>query len=84
MKLNGVTDAVAQILADKFGSMNVLARDTNGDGRVNVRDTNQTKSRSGQTLDQSTGIFRSDVNMDGRINVGDLNFVKAHSGTNLP
>ena len=61
--------------------MNVLAGDTNEDMRVNVGDTNQTKSRSGQTLDQNGGNFRSDVNLDGRINVGDTNFVKAHSGS---
>jgi hypothetical protein len=62
---------------------NVLAADTNEDKRTNVGDTNQTKSLSGQTLDQSSGNFKSDVNLDGRINVGDTNFVKAHSGANL-
>jgi len=64
--------------------MNVLAGDTNEDKRTNVGDTNQTKSRSGATLDQSSGTFKSDVNLDGRINVGDTNFVKAHSGNALP
>lgn len=63
--------------------MNVLAGDTNEDTRVNVGDTNQTKSRSGQPLTDGDN-FRSDVNLDGRINVGDTNFVKAHSGSNLP
>lgn len=61
--------------------MSILAGDTNADRRVNVGDTNQTKSRSGQTT--NNGNFRSDVNLDGRINVGDTNFVKSHSGDNL-
>ena len=59
--------------------MMVLAGDTDEDARVNVIDTNQTKSRSGQQTDQDN--FRTDVNLDGRINVGDTNFVKAHSGS---
>jgi hypothetical protein len=63
------------------GTMGILQGDTNADTRVNVGDTNQTKSRSGQITD---GVnFRSDVNLDGRINVGDTNFVKAHSGASL-
>jgi uncharacterized protein (TIGR02597 family) len=62
--------------------MGLLLGDTNQDGRVNVGDTNQTKSRSGQVTDINN--FRSDVNLDGRINVGDTNFVKAHSGSSLP
>jgi dockerin type I repeat protein len=61
--------------------MSLLPGDTNADRRVNVGDTNQTKSRSGQTT--NNGNFRSDVNLDGRINVGDTNFVKAHSGSSL-
>jgi hypothetical protein len=64
--------------------MAILAGDTNKDTRVNVGDTDQTKSLSGQTLDQNSGNFRNDVNLDGRINVGDTNFVKSHSGTVLP
>lgn len=62
--------------------MGVLAGDTNDDTRVNVGDTNQTKSRSGQTLGSTN--FRSDVNLDGRVNIGDTNFVKSRSGTGLP
>jgi hypothetical protein len=62
--------------------MSVLAGDSNGDRRVNVGDTNQTKSRSGQTALAEN--FRSDPNLDGRINVGDTNFVKSHSGTSIP
>jgi hypothetical protein len=63
------------------GTMGILQGDTNADTRVNVGDTNQTKSRSGQITDSNN--FRSDVNLDGRINVGDTNFVKAHSGNSL-
>jgi hypothetical protein len=63
-------------------SMNVLAGDTNADARVNVGDSNQTASRSGQVTDGTN--FPSDVNLDGRINVGDTNFVAAHSGDFLP
>jgi hypothetical protein len=39
------------------------------DTRVNVGDTNQTKSLSGQPLTDGDN-FHSDVNLDGRINVG--------------
>jgi hypothetical protein len=59
--------------------MTVMAGDTNEDTRVNVGDTNQTKSNSGSLTNQ--GNFRTDVNVDGRINVGDVNFVKAHAGS---
>jgi len=61
--------------------MVVLAGDTNEDTRVNVGDTNQTKSRSGYLTNEDN--FRSDVNLDGRINVGDTNFVKSNSGSSL-
>jgi len=64
-------DVVVQLL--------VLAGDTNEDTRVNVGDTNQTKSRSGSLTSEDN--FRSDLNLDGRINVGDTNFVKSRSGT---
>lgn len=56
----------------------VLAGDTNGDGRVNVADTNQTKAHSGEITNAENARF--DVNLDGRINVADVNFVKAHAG----
>jgi hypothetical protein len=62
--------------------MRVLAGDTNSDKRVNVGDTNQTASRSGQITDNTN--FTSDVNLDGRINVGDTNFAAAHSGNSVP
>jgi Zn-dependent metalloprotease len=62
--------------------MVVLPGDTNADRRVNVGDTNQTRSRSGQTTNNTNK--RSDVNLDGRINVGDTNFVRARSGDFVP
>ena len=62
--------------------MGVLAGDTNADRRVNVGDTNQTKSNSGEVANDDN--FRTDLNVDGRINVGDANFVKSKSGTVLP
>jgi hypothetical protein len=66
--------------------MGVLAGDTNADRRVNVGDTNETRSRSGQVLNpasQGSGIFRNDVNLDARINVGDTNFVRSRSGGSI-
>jgi hypothetical protein len=68
--------------ADAVVPMMVVAGDTDGDGRNNVVDTNETKSRSGQVTDDNN--FRSDVNLDGRINVADTNFVKAHAGSPPP
>jgi hypothetical protein len=56
-----------------------LSGDTNADIRVNVGDTNQTKSFAGEVTNAEN--FRCDVNLDGRINVGDTNFVKARSGS---
>jgi hypothetical protein len=81
--LNNVLDSQNNT-GNVAATMGVLIGDVNGDGRVNVGDTNQTKSLSGATLDQSSGNFRADVNVDGRINVGDTNFVKANSGSSLP
>jgi hypothetical protein len=59
----------------------VVAGDTNGDTRVNIEDTNQTKSNAGSLATDST--FRTDVNLDGRINIADTNFVKNHSGSSV-
>jgi len=64
--------------ADVTIPMRIVAGDTNADTRVNVGDTNQTKSNSGSLTNE--GNFRTDVNLDGRINVGDANFVKAQAG----
>lgn len=63
--------------------MSILPGDSNADRRVNVVDTNQTKSRSGQVVTSAAGNFRSDFNLDGRINVVDTNFAKAHSGSSI-
>jgi hypothetical protein len=63
--------------------VDVLAGDTNGDSRVNIADTNQVKSHSGQMADDTN--FRADVIFDdGRINIVDTNFVKDHAGHALP
>jgi hypothetical protein len=91
VNLTGVTDA-QRLVIDLTGvqgqngrlansitiPMIVLAGDTDGDTRVNIVDTNQTKSFSGQTTNLTN--FRTDVNIDGRINIADVNFVKNHSG----
>jgi len=68
-------------MTDVGVKMGVLAADTNADFRVNVGDTNDTKSHAGEITSQSN--CRTDVNLDGRINVGDTNYVKDHAGTAL-
>jgi len=82
VSLTNVTDSAGNSSSAISASMHVLAGDTNADTRVNVGDTNQTKSRSGSLTNEDN--FRSDVNLDGRVNVGDVNFVKSTSGTALP
>jgi hypothetical protein len=77
--LFGVNDGTGA--ANVVVPMSILAGDTNADKRINVGDTNQTRSRSGQLVNATN--FRSDVNLDGRINVGDTNFVRSHSGEAL-
>jgi hypothetical protein len=61
--------------------MAVLEADTNETRDVDVGDTNQTRSRSGQLTSDLNK--RSDVNLDGRINVGDVNFVRSRSGDDV-
>ena len=61
--------------------MIVLAGDTTADSRVNIEDTNQTKTNSGQVTNADN--FRTDANVDGRINVGDTTFVKTYSGSSV-
>jgi hypothetical protein len=80
--LADVTDSAGRNSSSTSISMIVLAGDTNADKRVNVGDTNQTRSRSGQLTTDTNK--RSDVNLDGRVNVGDTNFVRAHSGDFIP
>ena len=53
------------------------------DTRVNVGDTNQTKSLSGQPLTDGDN-FRSDVTANGLINSSDISLVKSLSGTGIP
>jgi len=75
-QLERSTRAAIFLLHDQaFGERDVIFR-------VDVGDTTQTKSRSGQLTDATN--FCSDVNLDGRINVGDTNLVKARSGTAIP
>jgi hypothetical protein len=82
VNLLNVTDSAGNGSSTIPISMIVLAGDTNADKRVNVGDTNQTRSRAGQLTNDTNK--RSDVNLDGRINVGDTNFVRAHSGDFIP
>ena len=62
--------------------MGVLIGDSNGDGTVNSGDAQQTRAKSGQTLDATN--FRSDFNTDGSINSADATNVRSRSGTSLP
>jgi hypothetical protein len=80
--LNGVQDNTGVTFNNLPVKMDVIAGDTDGDGRVNVTDTNQTRSFSGAVTDDTNA--RIDVNVDGRINVADANYVKAHSGNSIP
>jgi uncharacterized delta-60 repeat protein len=80
--LHNVKDAFEQAMPDSNFQIALLMGDANGDGRVNVADTNMTKRFSGQLTNASN--VRCDVNFDGRINVADANFVKAHAGRSLP
>lgn len=61
--------------------MAVLRGDVNADRSVNAADVSQTKSQTGQPVDNST--FRNDVVPDGAINSADVSLVKASSGTGL-
>ena len=77
--LAGVSDGIN--ISDVQATMGVLVGDTNDDGLVNVGDTIQTKSQSGNVATNSN--YREDVNTDGLINVGDTILVKSQSGTGL-
>jgi hypothetical protein len=80
--LSGVTDTAANVLPNTGVSVVMLIGDTNADKRVNIGDTNNARSKSGQTT--GAGNVPTDVNLDGRINVGDVNLVRAHSGNFVP
>jgi subtilisin family serine protease len=80
--LTAITDNAGNSSPTLGVPIDILLADTNADRRVNVGDTNQTRSRSGQLTNNTNK--RSDVNLDGRINVGDTNQVRSQSGQNLP
>jgi hypothetical protein len=67
---------------DVQATMSVLVGDVNANRAVNAGDVAQTKSRLGQSVDQTN--FQSDVNANGTINAGDAAIVKSDLGTGLP
>ena len=74
-----ITDLTGRCLAGtKSLRIRVLAGDTNGTGSVSVADVNQTRSRSGQSVNATN--FRSDTNCSGSISVADVNQVRSRSG----
>jgi hypothetical protein len=56
----------------------ILLGDVNGDRSVNSGDSQITRTRSGQLVDETN--FRSDVNVDGILNSGDSTVVRSNSG----
>ena len=82
--LFGVSDGVST--GDVAVPLSVLAGDTTADEAVNSADISQTKSQSGQPVNnaQGTSNFRQDVTVDGFINSADISSVKSKSGTALP
>jgi uncharacterized delta-60 repeat protein len=68
--------------ADVSIKMGVLLGDSNSDGTVNAGDAQQTRTRSGDTLNLTN--FRSDCNLDGSLNSGDATIVRTRSGQALP
>jgi len=82
IELRDVTDVSAQVLPVTLINMGVLIGDTTGNGSVNASDVNQTKSKSGQTVDASN--FRADLNINGQINGSDVSQVKLHVGSSVP
>ena len=82
IELSNVTDVPAQVLPVTLVNMGVLIGDTTGNGSVNASDVNQTKSKSGQTVDASN--VRADLNVNGQINDSDVSFVKSKSGNAIP
>ncbi|MGH8093790.1 MAG: dockerin type I domain-containing protein, partial [Chthoniobacterales bacterium] len=81
IELDNVLDAQNNT-GNVSATMGLLIGDTTADGSVNSGDIAQTKSTSGQTVDQSN--FRTDVTVDGNLNSGDISLVKSESGTGLP
>ena len=62
--------------------MGVLTSDVNANRAVNASDVALTKSRLGQSVDQTN--FRSDVNANGVINASDVAIIKLNLGSGLP
>jgi hypothetical protein len=62
--------------------MSVLAGDVTNNGIVNSSDMALTKSRIGQTVNQTS--FRADVNTGGVITATDVSIVKSYNHTALP
>ncbi len=82
VSLANVENTSNAVLATLDAHMDVLVGDTNSDGFVNSADIGQTKSKSGQSVDQTN--FREDLNADGFLNSADIGLVKSKSGTALP
>jgi len=78
VSLTAITDSAGNSTPTLPVAIGFLQGDTSADLRVNVTDTNETKSLSGQPTDDANK--RSDVDLDGRINVTDSSFVKNRSG----
>jgi hypothetical protein len=82
VKLSGVTDTQAQVLADTMVSMNVLAGDSTGNKSVNASDVSQIKAQSGANV--TAANFRTDISANGFINASDVSLAKTRSGTSVP
>jgi hypothetical protein len=77
--LSGLNDG--STTRDLVIPIGVLVGDVNGDRTVNAGDALQTRSRSGQPLDETN--FRFDVNLDRGLNSGDAIVVRARSGSSI-
>ena len=82
VSLTNVNDSAGNSSASVPISMGVLIGDTNGNGVVSASDIAQTKSQSGQAVDESN--FRTDLNVSGSISAADIALAKSNSGTVLP
>ncbi|HEX8679573.1 MAG TPA: dockerin type I domain-containing protein, partial [Chthoniobacterales bacterium] len=77
VNLNGVTSGGA--LSTISVPMRILIGDSNGDGTVNSGDSQRTRSRSGELVNNDN--FYDDPNLDGTVNSGDAQIVRRQSGT---
>ncbi len=62
--------------------MTVVVGDTTANYSVNSTDVSETKSKSGQAVDDEN--FRNDVTVNGSLNSSDVSLVKSKSGTGVP